>query len=70
MKGWRDIMSTINSKKTYVKPNMTNLPGKVGESIINTIMNTPSVDQIEIDKNLSEFEQKYSSKYGKRKQNA
>lgn len=43
---------TMKKKKpiVYTKPNITNLKGKIGRSIIETIRNTPRPDFTEIDK--------------------
>ena len=39
----------------YYKPNMGALRGKIGESIIETILNTPRPDHSELDREADEY---------------
>ena len=43
-------------KKQYYKPNITNLRGPIGRSIIETIMNTPKPDDALLKKRAEECE--------------
>ena len=42
-------------EKHYYKPNMGALRGKVGESIIETILNAPRPDHSELDREADEY---------------
>jgi hypothetical protein len=43
---------------TYTKPNIANLKGKIGESIIETIRNTPAPDRSDLEADVKELEKK------------
>lgn len=43
----------------FYKPNMANLHGRIGRSILETICNTPKPDRAELNKAVAEFERTY-----------
>lgn len=43
----------------FYKPNMANLHGRIGRSILETIRNTPKPDRTELNKAVAEFERTY-----------
>jgi hypothetical protein len=52
---------TIRKQKQihYYKPDMSDLHGRIGRSIIETIRNTPKPDRTELKKAVAEFEKTY-----------
>lgn len=58
--GWDEEHGVMSIAKqiNYVKPNMTNLRGKVGRSIIKTIRSTPKPDLSEVKRKSAEAERR------------
>lgn len=51
----------------YVRPDMTDLHGCMGRSIIETIRNTPKPDRTALKKAVAEFERTYDEDHAQRK---
>lgn len=49
----------MERKVRYYKPNIGNLHGKIGRSILDTIRNTPKPDQTVLWQEAKEFEKTY-----------
>ncbi|SDA70762.1 hypothetical protein SAMN02910275_02308 [Butyrivibrio sp. INlla18] len=51
-----EVIQMAKSKEVrYYKPNMGALRGRIGESIIETILNTPRPDHKELDREADEY---------------
>lgn len=48
--------AVVMKQVTYSKPNMANLRGRLGKSIIETIMNTPKPDETKLKEEAHEIE--------------